>query len=59
MKRILMMLAMVAVVAVACDPASPEAKLELSETTLSLDAVSGGGNFYSNIKCGLDGSGRC
>ena len=42
MKRILMMLAMVAVVAVACDPASPEAKLELSETTLSLDAVSGG-----------------
>ena len=40
-----MMLAMVAVVAVACDPASPEAKLELSETTLSLDAVSGGATF--------------
>lgn len=45
MKRIFMMLAMVAAVAVACDPASPEAKLDLSETTLSLEAVSGEGSF--------------
>ena len=40
-----MMLAMVAAVAVACDPASPEAKFDLSETTLSLEAVSGEGSF--------------
>ena len=40
-----MMLTMVAAVAVACDPASPEAKLDLSETTLSLEAVSGEGSF--------------
>ena len=45
MKRIFMMLAMVAAVAVACDPASPEAKFDLSETTLSLEAVSGEGSF--------------
>ena len=45
MKRIFMMLAMVAAVAVACDPASPEAKFDLSETTLSLEAVSGKGSF--------------
>ena len=49
MKRILMMLAMTAAVAVACDLISTEAKLELSETTLSLEAVSGGGNFYCNF----------
>ena len=45
MKRIFMMLAMVAAVAVACDQASPEAKFDLSETTLSLEAVSGEGSF--------------
>ena len=45
MKRIFMMLAMVAAVAVACDQASPETKFDLSETTLSLEAVSGEGSF--------------
>jgi hypothetical protein len=40
-----MLLAMVAAVAVACDPVSPEAKLVLSETTLSLEAVSGEATF--------------
>lgn len=40
-----MMLAMTAAVAVACDLISTEAKLELSETTLSLEAVSGEATF--------------